>query len=171
MSLTDNGCKSVRELTRARIPVADPAKPARIDVEEFQAKLRGISHHAQRQGLVNLHAASPTVIHQRRICAVLPGNRIVQNLPYPRAQNIACAVRTAAEAADKDRRRGESLMGQQTRAKRSRIGIQPSGAIDGSSITLQGKTRPSAELDPYIPPVLARFSRSTMNQGMISRSS
>src|SRR5580658_5615390 len=154
MSLTDNGCKSVRELTGARIPVADAAKPARIDVEEFEAKLCGISHHAKRKGLVNLHAAAPTVIHQRRICAVLPGDGIIQNLPYPRAQTIACAVRTAAEAADKDHWSGRCPMGQQTRAKRPWIGIQSGGAINRSHIPLQGKTCPPAELNPHIPPIL-----------------
>src|SRR6201999_218684 len=98
---------------------------------------RRISHHTKRESLVNLHAASPTVVHQRWICAVLPGCWIVQHLPHPWAQNIAGTIRTATKAADKNRGRCEYLMGQQTSAKGSRIRIQAGGAVNERRIALQ----------------------------------
>ena len=52
MGVVGNHCKTVRKLSRVRIPVPHVTKPSGVDVKHIDAQFGGVADHAQRNFLV-----------------------------------------------------------------------------------------------------------------------
>ena len=81
MGLVDDGAKTVRKLARARYQSPTPRNQPASICEASRGRAPRSHAACERKRLIDLHAAAPTVIHQRRIGGGLPGEWIVENLP------------------------------------------------------------------------------------------
>ena len=141
----------MRKLQRIRAPIADIAKPTRIQVKHFQSQLRGLRDHAPRESFIHCHAAAPAVVDQQGVGRVAQRARIIEHASHPTAHDVAGAIRAAVECTDEYCRRLKAGAGRQSRLEGSRAGIKACLSAQGCAATLKGDPSTPAELDPDIP--------------------
>ena len=128
-----NSRKTMRKLLRVRVPIANAAEPAGIDVKHLQAQFLRFANHAQRQRLIHRHATAPTVVHRQRIMRVFPRKRVTEHCADPWTKLIARAVRAAGECTQKNGGRFKAPAGCKAGAEWTGIRIQAEHGLQAAA--------------------------------------
>ena len=143
---------AVGKLCRMRLPVADAAKPARIEMKHLQARARAESSIMRCARVSSTAMPLPQLLlTSRRIGRIAQRARIVEHGAHPAPHDIAGAVRAAARM----RRRIRSAFQRCRQAAgefgRGRAGIEPRLASQRCAVALQCYSGAPAEFDADIP--------------------
>src|SRR5579864_5451866 len=133
------------------MPIAHATKPSGIDVKHVHSKIGGIANHAQRNLLIDSHAATPAVIHHPWIICIFPGFGIAKNGAQPFTQYVSGALGTLVKTTEKNDRRLKNFAWLKARAEWSGIAIQTECSLERIFFAGQGNSSSTAKLDSGVP--------------------
>ena len=84
-----------------RIPVANAAEPAGVNMKHFELQIRRIAQHLVGELLVDRHATAPTIVDEHRIVGVFPSLGARKNLTNPATQSVSGNIDTSSSASQK----------------------------------------------------------------------
>jgi hypothetical protein len=127
-----DGLEAVWELLQIGVPIANGAVPTGIHVKQLQAQVRGIVNHANSEGFIDSHAASPTIVDQKRVATVAHWRADVAL--HVAVEAVCTVVNASGVSTDKYRGSCEGFSAEQSSAEREVAGVQSRRKYDAVGV-------------------------------------